>query len=129
MSYTSGVTPPAPYTLPIIQHLISAYKTWHEFLPHTGRDIRYTLGAKIDTLFIETIELIFTASYLSKQQKLPYLQRATSKLDLAKFLLHIMWDMKALDNKRYLALSEKLNDIGKMLGGWRKGLEAKTPVG
>ena len=40
-----------------------------------------------------------------------------------------MWDMKALDNKRYLALSEQLNDIGKMLGGWRKGLEVKTPVG
>jgi hypothetical protein len=121
--------PPRHLTLPIIQHLITAYKAWHEFLPHTTRDVRYTLGAKIDDSLLETIELIFTASYLGKQQKLPYLQRATSKLDLAKFFLHIMWDMKALDNKRYLALSEQLNDIGKMLGGWRKGLEAKTPVG
>jgi hypothetical protein len=109
--------------------LVTAYKTWHEFLPHTSRDVRYTLGAKIDGTLLETIELIFIASYLGPQQKIPYLQKAAARLDLTKFFLHTMWDMKALDNKRYLELSEKLNDIGKMLGGWRKGLEAKTPVG
>ncbi len=73
--------------------------------------------------------MIFVASYLGKQQKIPYLQRANAKLDLAKFFLHILWDIKGLDSKKYLALSEQLNEIGKMLGGWIKGLEGKTPVG
>ncbi len=114
--------------MPIIQHLVSVYKLWHEFLPHTSRDIRYTLGAKIDNLLIETIELIFVASYLGKQQKLPYLQRANAKLDLAKFFLQMFWDIKALDSKKYISLSEKLENIGKMLGGWQKGIEAKTPA-
>ena len=114
------LTPPRHLTLPIVQHLIGAYKIWHEFLPHTARDVRYTLGAKIDAALLETIELIFTASYLGPQQKLPSLQRAVAKLDLTKFFFHILWDMKALDNKKYLALSERFDEIGKMLGGWIK---------
>lgn len=30
----------------------------------------------------------------------------------------ILWETKSLDNKKYIALSEKLSKIGKMLGGW-----------
>lgn len=86
------------------------------------RDARYTLGAKIDNLVIETIELVFTASYLGKDQKLPYIQRAAAKLDLIKFFLRVIWEVKALDNKKYIILSEKLNEIGKMLGGWTRQL-------
>lgn len=110
----------------IIQKLIAAYKLWHEFVPHIPKTSRYTLGAKIDNLFIETSELIFTASHLNKEQKLPYLQKASAKLDILKFFLQIIWEIKILDNKKYIALSECLNEIGRMLGGWIKGLESKT---
>jgi hypothetical protein len=86
------------------------------------KDSRYTLGLKIDNLFVETIELIFIASYLNKNQKMPYVQKAIAKLDLIKFFLQITWEIKALNNKKYIILSEKLNEIGKMLGGWYRQL-------
>jgi hypothetical protein len=94
-----------------------------------SRDVRHTLGAKIDALLIETMELIFVASYLGRRQKGPYLQRADAKLDLAKFFLYILWDAKGLDDAKYLALSGQFENIGKMLGGWIKDAEGKTPVG
>jgi len=78
------------------------------------------LAAKIDSLFIETLEYIFIASYLSKEQKIPYLQKAIARLDLLKFILQVSWEIKVLDNKKYIALSEQLNEIGRMLGGWNK---------
>ena len=65
---------------------------------------RFTLGAKIDTLFTDTIELILLAGYASKPQKLVLVQRASTKLDALKFFLQIAWEVKALDNKRYLRL-------------------------
>lgn len=111
-------TPPPAGRLPILERLIAAYKLWHEFLPHLPKDARYTLSEKIDVLFIETTELIFVAGYLDKSQKLPYLQKAAGKLDLLKFFLQILWEIKALDNKKYIALSEQLDEIGRMLGGW-----------
>ena len=30
----------------------------------------------------------------------------------------ILWETKSIENKRYIALSEPLNEIGRMLGGW-----------
>jgi hypothetical protein len=31
-----------------------------------------------------------------------------------------MWDTAAIDSKKYILLSEKLHEIGRMLGGWQK---------
>ncbi|MEK7507849.1 MAG: four helix bundle protein [Patescibacteria group bacterium] len=104
--------------MPIIQRLVAAYKIWHEFLPHIPKTARYTLGQKIDGLLIDTIEAVFIARYLAKEKKLVYLERAGGKLDLAKFFLQILWEIKSLDNKKYITLSEQLEEIGKMLGGW-----------
>jgi hypothetical protein len=30
----------------------------------------------------------------------------------------LIWETKSLDNKKYIALSVKLDEVGKMLGGW-----------
>lgn len=114
--------------LPIIQRFITVYKLWDEFRDHFPKKSRYTLGAKTDMLFLDTIESLFIASYLSKHEKLPYLRKASIKLDLLKFFLKIMWELKALDNKKYIVLSEQLEEIGKMLGGWIKGLQKETPT-
>src|SRR3990167_4230282 len=117
---------PPPYrVLPIIGRSVLIYKLWHEILDHISKKSRYTLGTKIDLLFIETLELLFIASYLSKQAKLPYLQKAVAKLDLLKFFLQISWEIKAMDTKKYISLSEKLDEIGKMLGGWIRGISIK----
>lgn len=49
-------------------------------------------------------------------------------MDLLKFFLQIAWELKALDNKKYLALSAPLIEVGKMLGGWRKQLTNEAPT-
>ncbi|MDD5050377.1 MAG: hypothetical protein PHV93_01365 [Candidatus Pacebacteria bacterium] len=30
----------------------------------------------------------------------------------------VLWETKSIDNKKYIALSLKIEEIGKMLGGW-----------
>lgn len=99
---------------------------WHEFLPHLTKDARYTLGVKIDALFVDTIELIFSATYLSKEQKLIRLHQANAKFDTLKFFVQILWEIKALDNKKYAILSERFGEIGKMLGGWMRQTSARN---
>ncbi|MDP3772372.1 MAG: four helix bundle protein [bacterium] len=114
--------------MPILQKFIAAYKLWDEFKKSFPKQSRFTIGVKIDVLFLDVIELLFVASRLSKEQKLPYLHKASVKLDLLKFFLQIAWELKAVDTKKYIMLSEQLNEIGKMLGGWIRGLQQKqTP--
>ena len=107
---------------------MAGYKLWHDSLPHIPKDFRYSLGTKIDRSLIETTELLFIASYLGKQEKIPYLQKANVRLDLAKFFLQILWDVGGLDVKKYILLSEKLDEVGRELGGWISGMKNKPPA-
>lgn len=116
--------------LPILQKASDAYKLWHDYLQHFPRLSRYTLGGKIDALFLDTIELILLAGYSSKDQKFAIVNRAAMKLDATKFFLQTAWELKFFDNKKYTLLSEPLSEVGKMLGGWRKQLaQNETPSG
>jgi hypothetical protein len=112
--------------LPILQKLVSTYKLWHEFLPHVPKTARYTLGSKIDASFVSLLESIVIASYLPKQEKLPPVKKSTLKLDVLKFFLQVAWEIKALDNKKYIAISEQLLEVGKMLGGWKKQIDKEN---
>lgn len=113
-------TPPPTATLPIIQKLIVIYKIWHEYLPKFSKNHRYTIGFKIDTLFVEIIEALHGAQYAHSSQKYLYLDKASLKLDTLKFFLQILWEIDGIDKKKYIHLSEHLAEIGKMLGGWIK---------
>jgi hypothetical protein len=62
------------------------------------------------------------ASFLSKSEKLPYVKIAVRKLDTLKVMIQIVWETKAIDEKKFITISEKLNEVGKMLGGWHNNL-------
>ena len=81
------------------------------------------IGNKIDFLFLDVIESIIKAGYSDKLEKEIFLKRASVKMDLLKFFLQVAWEIKSLDNKKYINISEKLNEIGKMLGGWIRSIK------
>ena len=78
-------------------------------------------------LFLEVVEFVFLASSSEISRKSIYLEKAIKKFDLLKFLLRIAWEIKALDSKKYAVLSEVLDEIGRMLGGWLKKAVKETP--
>ena len=121
-------TPPQRPLMPTIQKLIAAYKLWNEYFDHLPKKSRYTIGSKVDLLFIETAQLLFTASALPKEQKLSVIQKAVINFDLLKFFLQIAWEIKVLENKKYVAISEQLSEVGRMIGGWHKQLTNQTPL-
>lgn len=98
---------------------------WQNQIGHIPKLYRYTFGGKIDKLFLEVLEIIFRAQYATPEQKLQYLIAGSGKIDLLKFFLQIGWENKLIDNIKYSALSKELDEIGRMLGGWKKGLETK----
>jgi len=67
---------------------------------------------------VEIIEAIAIASFLSPTEKQPWVKLAIRKTDTLKIFLIILWETKSLDTKKYISLSEKIDEIGRMLGGW-----------
>jgi hypothetical protein len=104
--------------LPILHKVKSIYLLWFSGIQHLPANQRHTLGRRIDDLFVETIEMLATAAFLPREEKIPFVRAAIRKLDTLKILLSILWETKALDNKKYIALSVPLEEIGRMAGGW-----------
>jgi len=109
--------------------LKDAYGLWQQYLPHFPKANRFTLGSKIDEVFLHAIEYCFLASYSAHAEKIVLVDRCIARTDLLKLLLQLAWDMQALDTKKFAHLSESLAEVGRMLGGWRKQLVNKTPAG
>lgn len=86
------------------------------------------MGQKIEQTFLDTLELTFTAAYLPPEQKIIMLGKTISRLDIVKFFIQIAWENKLIPQDKFIVLSQKLDEIGRMLGGWRKGLLSKTPA-
>ncbi|MEK7464632.1 MAG: four helix bundle protein [Patescibacteria group bacterium] len=112
--------------LPVLGKITDAYKLWQEFLPHFPKTSRYTLGVRIDNLFLNIIEIVFSAVSNGSINRLAKVKNSTLTLDSLKFLLQISWETKSLDTKKYVLISGKLVEIGKMLGGWLRHLSQKT---
>jgi hypothetical protein len=121
--------PPPEKTFPLLQKIKDVYRFWFECYQILPKPHRYSLGVKIDTLYIEVIEAMATAMFLPKEQKLSFVLMAIRKTDTIQVILQILWEMKSLDNKKYAVISEKMVTIGKMLGGWRgQLLKQNSPV-
>jgi hypothetical protein len=65
----------------VLEKIKGAYILWHEYHTILPKTQRYTLGNKIDGLFVEIIELIAYASFLPPEEKLPYVKAAIRKFD------------------------------------------------
>ena len=116
-SHNFKATPPQRI-LPVLGKVKEAYLLWLKFYQDLPKVHRYSLGQRIDTLFVEVIEAISAASFLSPAEKHPYVRLAIKKADTLRVLLLVLWETKSLDDKKYIALSVKLDEAGKMLGGW-----------
>lgn len=87
-----------------------------------------TFGAKIDDTFVSILELIFRASFAyDKFEKLSLVSQSIGKNDLLKFFLQISWEHKMLNHAQYAEFILRLDEVGRMLGGWKKSLVDKTP--
>lgn len=110
-------TPP-PRTIPVLPLLKGAYILWNTQCAKLPKTAKYSLGLKVDNLFIDGIEAISIAAFLPREEKAPQLKRAIARIDTLKVFLQLLWEMKLLETKGYAAISEKVAEVGKMLGGW-----------
>ena len=112
--------------MPVIVHVKDLYIEWSKLFLKFPKPLRYSIGIKIDTLFVETIESLSIAGFLQKSDKLPYIKKSITKIDVIKVFIHIAWEMNLLELNQYANTSEKLDTIGKMIGGWQGQIEKQN---
>ncbi|MCF7796105.1 diversity-generating retroelement protein Avd [Patescibacteria group bacterium] len=79
---------------------------------------RFVLGQQVENTVLNLLKLIIQAN--AERNKLPYLKQLSVELDKLRILVRLSKDLRFLSIKQYEFAANKINEIGKMLGGWIK---------
>lgn len=113
------------FDIPIFQKTYDFYKLIHSYGGDMPKMERYTIWQKIMNICVEMIEDLLTVNYLNGTEKLTLLNKISVKVDLLRVFIRLAHETKAINDKRYMALQEVLDEIGRMLGGWIKNAKGK----
>jgi len=95
---------------------------WLTIVPHIAKGARYTIGSRIENKLLDLLELSYIAYFSEKERRLERVSECIVILDTIKFLVSIAWEGKLIANKQCEIISVKLEEVGKMFGGWKKNL-------
>ncbi len=111
---------------PIIHQTTELYKEFTVYLKTFPKKDQYLLGKRCEDYLLDFMEQIIRAVSTSKHERLELLIVASVKFEVVKILFRISRDLRMIDNKKYISLESKVQEIGKMLGGWIRSLNLKT---
>lgn len=111
---------------PIIELTKGVYKQWLPIQRNLPQCERLGLGHKIDCLFLELLDTLRKASFSPINSKIPLLDSSLTIIDSLRFFVQLCWEVKLLPTKQYSIIGQGIENIGRMTGGWRKSLLAKT---
>ena len=106
--------------IPIFKKTYDLYKNFYAHRADVPRQDRYTIWQRSENCILDVLEGVLLASQLNKAEKLPVLEQTSVKLNSLRVFIRLMKDVKAMDNRRYLAFESNIDEIGRMLGGWIK---------
>jgi len=82
----------------------------------------YSLGLSLENSILDCMENLIMAKNAPKPLKAGYLLKADSKLEVARLKLRLFLEFKLSNETRIFQLQAKLEEVGRMLGGWLKSL-------
>jgi len=82
------------------------------------RDYKFTLGDRIINNLLDSLETLLEAAY--SREKQPLLKRLNLQLEKLRYLIRLSKDLKALSFKKYAYISQEIDLLGRMTGGWLK---------
>ncbi len=123
--FTQWLTGFAGEEFGLVHKLYEWYKTFHVDVATFPKTERYALGEAIKTRVLFIIEGVWEANTLPLPERLHLLERLQRVLDLVKILVRLVYDMGIYKTTAYLARQASLQEIGRMLGGWRKTTRKK----
>jgi len=94
------------------------FKILHYYITVFPRSERYSLGQKMKDVNINFLEQIIRAN--NSRNKKPYLEEACQLLEILRIYTRLCHDLKLMSLKRYEIVSQKIDEVGRMLGGWMR---------
>ena len=113
-------------------HISPAVEAMHRFivwlvptLEKFPRSQKFLLGDRIQMLALDVQDRLIEATY--SRASANSLQYANLGLEKLRLLVRLAFDLKHLDSRRYEFAAKEIDQVGKLIGGWRRAIRA-TPA-
>lgn len=80
------------------------------------------MGVKIEEVFLNLLQQTYITYFTAEEKKIPKVSECILTLDVLKFLVSVAWEGKIISNKHFEDIALKLEEAGRMFGGWLKNL-------
>lgn len=92
------------------------------------REYRFTLAERVQRRALDFQETLITAGLQRGSARTASLRHADTQLAQLRQTLRLCHDLDLLTLRQYEHVAERLAEIGRLLGGWRKTLEHTGPA-
>ncbi|HNE30051.1 MAG TPA: diversity-generating retroelement protein Avd [Saprospiraceae bacterium] len=96
------------YSLPVLERLPKSQK--------------FTLGDRVQNHLSDLLEMLLEAYYLPAPDKRPLLYRVNLKLEVLRHFYRLAYERGHYNSLVYKDFSQRVDEIGRMVGGWLKSL-------
>lgn len=107
--------------------VVKAYDFTMWLLPKVekfARSYKFTVGERLVGHGLDLLLLLVECAYAHNKAAL--LQEASTKVNGLRYLLRLSKDLKLLPLDSYGFAAERLDEIGRMVGGWHKSAVKRT---
>jgi hypothetical protein len=111
-------------TLPVINRIYEVYKNVVEMNTHIEKRWRYSLGQELEKSVLDCLSELIMAKNAPKHIKTSYLLKAQSHLEISTLKLRLFLELSIANETKIFQTQSKLAEVGGMLGGWIKSLNA-----
>lgn len=112
---------PTESNLLIYQKYTDVIEYGYNLLKKYPKSEKYGLSSEIRKSMFQTIRLILYANKMSnKYNKLDIINKIDAEIASQKFFVRFSYRSRYISNNNYYEWSKRLDEIGKILGGWIK---------
>lgn len=109
------------HQIPLFQMVYKLYVAWHVRCEEMPKKDKFTIGQKTENLLLEILTLVVTAYHTKDSwHKNEILSKVNISLECVKITIRLAKDVKAIEQRWYVDYEGRLQEIGKMLGGWMR---------
>ncbi len=83
---------------------------------------RFAVGTRIDSLYLDLLELLRKATFAEPKNKIVLLEDSNIIIDSLRFFYQLAWEAKLVKDEQYTELAVMIEEVGRQVGAWKFGI-------
>ena len=95
-------------------------KTVYRIVGQFRKEHKYNLGAELQKIIWQTMDEIIKTNSLKDGEKTEGVEKISQLFDMFKIRFRLAYELGLISDKKFGAAQKEMEEIGKMIGGWKK---------